>query len=82
MNQRTVLSSVHKTEIECEKTFDMLTVAFGESIMSKQQVQLWYNRYKEGREDVSENAHTGCLITAIFSRFGYGFFKNSTIIFG
>ena len=28
----------------------MLTVAFGKSTMSKIQVQLWYNRFKEGRE--------------------------------
>ena len=30
----------------------MVTVAFGESTMSRTQVQLWYNRFKEGREDV------------------------------
>ena len=30
----------------------MLTVAFGESTMSTTQVQLWYNRFKEGRKDV------------------------------
>ena len=28
----------------------MLTVAFGESTMSRTQVQLWYNRSKEGRK--------------------------------
>ena len=31
----------------------MLTVAFGESTMSRTQVQLWYNRFKEGREYVN-----------------------------
>ena len=31
----------------------MLTVAFGESAMSRTQVQLWYNGFKEGREDVN-----------------------------
>ena len=35
----------------------MLTGAFGESTMSRSQVQLLYNRFKEGREDVNENAH-------------------------
>ena len=30
----------------------MLTVAFGEYTISRTQVQLWYKRYKEGREDV------------------------------
>ena len=34
----------------------MLTVAFGESTMSRTQVQLWYNRFKEGREDVNGDA--------------------------
>ena len=32
----------------------MLTVKFGESIMSRTQVQLWYNRFEEGREDVND----------------------------
>ena len=32
----------------------MLTVAFGESIMSRTQVQLQYNRFKEGRENVND----------------------------
>ena len=34
----------------------MLSAAFGESTMSKTQVQLWYNRFKEGREDVNNQA--------------------------
>ena len=34
----------------------MFTVAFGESTMSRTQVQLWYNRFKEDREDVKDNA--------------------------
>ena len=34
----------------------MLTVAFGESIMSTMQVQLLYKRFKEGREDVNDDA--------------------------
>ena len=29
----------------------MLTVMFGESARSRPRVQLWYNRFKEGRED-------------------------------
>ena len=37
-------------------TFDMLTVAFGESAMSRTQVQLRYNRFKEGREDINDDA--------------------------
>ena len=37
----------------------MLTVAFGESTMSRTQVQLYYNRFKEGREDVNDDARPG-----------------------
>ena len=33
----------------------MLTVPFGEPAMSRTQVQLWYNRFKEGREDVNDD---------------------------
>ena len=42
-----------------DKTFEMFTVAFDESTMSKIQVQLWYNRFKEGREDVNDHARPG-----------------------
>ena len=35
----------------------MLTVVFGKSTMSKSLVQLRYNRFKEDREDVNDNAH-------------------------
>ena len=33
----------------------MLTMAFGESTMSRTQVQLWYNWFKEGQEDFSDD---------------------------
>ena len=42
----------------------MLTVAFGESTMSRTQVQLWYNRFKEGWEDVNNDACSGRLSTS------------------
>ena len=41
----------------------MLTVAFGESAMSRTQVQLWYDRFKEGREDVNDDTCPGRLRT-------------------
>ena len=34
----------------------MLIVAFGQPTMSRTQVQLQYNRFKESREDVNEDA--------------------------
>ena len=33
----------------------MLTLAFGKSTMSRTQIQFWYNRFKEGREEVNDN---------------------------
>ena len=37
----------------------MLTVAFSECTKSRTQVQLWYNRFKKGREDVNDDARPG-----------------------
>ena len=36
----------------------MLTDAFGDSNMSRTQVQFWYNQLKEGQEDVNDDAHS------------------------
>ena len=40
-------------------TFEMLTVALSKSTTSRTQVRLWYNRFKEGREDVKDDARPG-----------------------
>ena len=37
----------------------MLTEVFGKSTMSRTQAQLWYNRFKEGREDANDDARPG-----------------------
>ena len=37
----------------------MLVVTFGESTRSITQVQLWYNRFKEDREDVNDDGRPG-----------------------
>ena len=42
----------------------MLTLVFGESMKSRTQVQLWYNRFKEGREDVKDDVRHGCSSTS------------------
>ena len=47
-----------KNLIKCSRTFEMLTVAFGESTMNSTQVQLWHKRFKEGR-DVNDDALPG-----------------------
>ena len=43
----------------CHLTFEMLSVAFGVSTMSRTQVQLWYNRFKEGQENINDYARPG-----------------------
>ena len=48
-----------KNEIKCARTFEVLTVAFDKSIMSKTQVQLWCNWFKEGRTDVNDDDRSG-----------------------
>ena len=48
-----------KTEIKYARTFEMLTVVFNESSMIRTQVQFWYNRFREGREDVNGHARSG-----------------------
>ena len=47
-----------KNEIKYARTFKILTVAFGEPSMSRTQAELWYNRFKEGREDVNNDARS------------------------
>ena len=42
---------IKEIEIKRGSTFEMLTMAVGECTMSRTQLQLWYNRFKEGRED-------------------------------
>ena len=43
----------------------MLTVVFGESTMNRTQVQLLYNRFKEGLENDNDNACPGRPRTSI-----------------
>ena len=50
MDPRNYIKFRVKNEIKCAKTFQMLTVAFGESTMSRTQIQLWYNCFTEGRQ--------------------------------
>ena len=64
MNQRNSIKFCVKNEIKCARTFEMLTVAFGKSTMSRTQVQLWYNRFKEGREDINDEASRDRLSTS------------------
>ena len=46
MDQRICIKVCEKNAIKCERIFEMLTMAFSESTISRTQVQLWYNRMK------------------------------------
>ena len=59
MDLRKCIKFSVKNEIKCARTFEMSSVAFDESTMKRTQVQLWYNRFKEGREDVNDDARSG-----------------------
>ena len=65
MDQRNCIKFFVRNEINYARTFEMLVVSFGESTMSRTQVQLWYNRFKEGREDLNDNAYSGRSNTSI-----------------
>ena len=56
MDQRNCIKFCVKNEIKCAKTFKILTVSFRKSTKNRTQVQLWYNRFKEGQEDVNSDA--------------------------
>ena len=42
----------------------MLTVEFSESTRNRTQVQLWYKRFKNGREDLNDDIRSGRLNTS------------------
>ena len=59
MDPRNCIKFCIKNQIKCQRIFEMLTMAFGESTMNRTQVQFWYNRFKEGQEDVNDIARPG-----------------------
>ena len=56
MEQGNCIKFCVKNEIKCARTFEMLTVAFGEPTLNRTQVQLWYNWFKEGREEGNDDS--------------------------
>ena len=54
MEQRNSIKFWVKNEFKCARIFEMFSVAFGESTMNRTQVQLWHNRFTEGRENVND----------------------------
>ena len=52
-------------KLNVKSTFEMLTVGFGESAMSRIQVQLWYKRFKEDRKDYDIETKAFAMIEEI-----------------
>lgn len=59
MDQRICIKFCVKNKIKCSNALEMLTVAFGESTLSKKNVYKWYKLFTEGREDVNDDARPG-----------------------
>ena len=64
MDQGNCIKFCVKNYIKCARTFEMLTVVFGKSTMSRTQVQLCYNWFQETREDVNDDACPDRLSTS------------------
>jgi len=59
MEQRVCINFCVKNGIKCSETLEMLTVAYGESTLSKKNVYKWYNLFQEGRENVNDEPRSG-----------------------
>ncbi|KYN30749.1 hypothetical protein ALC56_14951 [Trachymyrmex septentrionalis] len=58
MEQRVCINFCVKNGIKCSKTLEMLTVAYGESTLSKKSVYKWYKLFQEGRENVNDESRS------------------------
>ena len=69
MDQRNCIKFCVENEIQCARTFEMLTAASGEATMSRTQVQLWYI-YREDKNDVKKLS-CGILVQSVqrFSKY-------------
>ena len=64
MDQRICIKFCVKNGIKCSKTLEMLTVAYGESALSKKNVYKWYKLFQDGREDANDEPRSGCPSTS------------------
>ena len=64
MDYRNSIKFCVKNEFKCARTFKILTVTFGESTMSRTQVQLLYKRFKEGWENINYDGRSSRLSTS------------------
>lgn len=59
MDQRICIKFFVGSEIRYNKMSEMLTKAYGESVMSKIKAYEWCKRFQDGREDVDDDKRPG-----------------------
>lgn len=64
MDQRICIKFCVKNGIKCSKVLEMLRVAYGDCTLSQKNVYRWYKLFKEGRENVNDDARPGSSITS------------------
>lgn len=57
--QRECIKFCVKNNLKCSDVVTMLSKAYGDECMSKTQIYLWYQRFKDGREEVSDDQRPG-----------------------
>jgi len=64
-SQRICIKFCVKNKIKCNKVYELLQKAYGESTMKKTSVYELYKRFQNGREDVEDDERSGRPSTSI-----------------
>jgi len=59
MDQRICIKFCVKNKIKCSETLEILTVAYGKTVLSKTNVYKWYKLFQDGREDANDEPRSG-----------------------
>lgn len=57
--QRTCVKFCFKTGKTASETYELLKTAFGDKCLSRSNVFIWFNRFKNGRESVEDEPRSG-----------------------
>lgn len=59
MEQRANIKFCFKLGKKCSETYELLKKVYGDDCMSKARVYEWFNRFKNGREDLNDDERPG-----------------------